>query len=203
MCSIFRSPLASCGILILPAILIALSPIDVTAVPMTYTYEGNFFVTISDFDPPPGSYSTTDRVTGSFTTASVLAANLPLQDLTPTAFSFNDGRNTLSSDTLGINVIAFQIGTDAMASISKWDIEIQLPFPNDPRLIGDEELNIKTISGSFDFGQITYFHGTGTVGDFGTVSNSPGTWAQATPEPSVLLLLGSGLAGLCWYRRSN
>jgi hypothetical protein len=57
-----------------------------------YTYTGNPFTVFSGLDACPPVCN----ISGSFTLASPLAANLPFEAITPTAFSFTDGSVTVT-----------------------------------------------------------------------------------------------------------
>src|SRR6476620_8240745 len=66
-------------------------PASVQAVPTTYQYTGNPFTDVS------GPYTTSDFVSGMVTLAGPLGANMPLTEVTPIAFTFFDGVQTISS----------------------------------------------------------------------------------------------------------
>ena len=66
-------------------------PASVQAVPTTYRYTGNPFTFVS------GPYTTSDFVTAMVTLAGPLGANMPLTDVTPTAFTFSDGVQTITN----------------------------------------------------------------------------------------------------------
>ena len=72
-----------------------LTAASVQAIPITYTYTGNPFTTAS------GTYTTSDFVSGMLTLAGPLAANMPLTPVTPIAFSFSDGVQTLTTPPPG------------------------------------------------------------------------------------------------------
>ena len=82
----------------LPKILLALTgvaalslayPASVQAVPTTYRYTGNHFTDVC------GPYTTSMFVTAMVTLAGPLGANMPLTDVTPIAFTFFDGVQTI------------------------------------------------------------------------------------------------------------
>ena len=70
---------------------------------VVYTYTGN------DFTFATAPYTTTDRVIASFDLPSVLAPNLVLTTITPSAWSFTDGVQTLTQATS--SPLAFEVGT--------------------------------------------------------------------------------------------
>src|SRR4029453_11853479 len=100
----------------LPKILLALTgvaalslayPASVQA-SVTYQYTGNHFTEVS------GPYTTSMFVTVMVTFAAPLGGTLPpFTDVTPIAFTFFDGVQTLSSSTPGIFIDAIQVGTNA------------------------------------------------------------------------------------------
>src|SRR5258708_6231145 len=94
-----------------------LTAASVQAVPITYTYTGNTFTTVTDPD-----YTTSDSVSGMLTLASPLAANSPLSLVTPTSFSFTDGVQLIS--TTVDNIVSIQVGTGPTGEIIIWNIHL-------------------------------------------------------------------------------
>lgn len=96
----------------------------------TYTYTGTNYLTVS------GGYTTSMQITGSFTTASPLAANLSNARIGPsglnlvTSWSFNDGVQTLTnanSELLYGNLDAFDVSTDGLGNITAFSIGFMNP----------------------------------------------------------------------------
>jgi hypothetical protein len=159
----------------LPKILLALTavaalsvvyPASVQAVPTTYQYTGNHFTTVH------GGYTTSMFVSGMVTLAGPLAPNMPLTDVTPTAFTFSDGLQTLTNLTPSVSSL-FRFATGPTGAISAWRInvtEIGPPFPS-----------IATVSAG------------GTVGDegvldpanFGSNRDAPGEWTTVAGVPDT------------------
>jgi hypothetical protein len=150
----------------LPKILLALTavamlsvgyPASVQAVPTTYQYTGNPFTTVT------APYTTSDFVSGMLTLAGPLAPNLPLTDVTPTAFTFSDGVQTMTN--LNAAGFLFQFATDGSGDITQWII----------RVIGLSGAEIQTNEpiGGFAFDEGTTELGAGMGANAGT----PGTWS--------------------------
>ena len=115
----------------------------------TYVYTG------SNYAGTMGSYSTSMKTTGSFTTASPLAANLTFAPIGPgglnlvTQWSFNDGINTLTnlnSEPLGGWLSSFSVSTDASGHITEFQIEIM--NPPSPNTVGQVMNSISVYSTS-------------------------------------------------------
>src|SRR5947207_7645864 len=87
------------------------------AVPTTYVYTGNPFT----FAVSP--YTTSDRVTGTVELASPLPPNFDLATVSPLAFSFSDGVQTITSATVG-EVGVFKFHTDSTGSITEWEVSL-------------------------------------------------------------------------------
>jgi hypothetical protein len=172
-------------------------PLSMKAQSFTYTYTGsnfNFSTVNGSIQNPPGTvaapYSTSDFVTGTFT------INGPINNLNNATFfdngpfSFNDGVQTLSSSN-GADLFV-DISTDGSGNITSYSIGAQSTADlNDFITIGS--FGSPGSFGKFDTGTNIVAAGTNT---FGTMS-AP----AATPEPSSLALLGSGLAGIAFNVR--
>jgi hypothetical protein len=97
----------------------------------TYTYTGLNY----NFVAVP--YTTSMSITGSFTTASPLPANLPITDIGPngtnlvTGWTFNDGINTYTQANSVVlpQLGTFRIATDASGNITSFYIQIEQPLP--------------------------------------------------------------------------
>jgi hypothetical protein len=83
-----------------------------------YTYTGNPFTVFSGLDVCPPVCN----ISGSFTLASPLAANLPFEAITPTAFSFTDGSVTVTEGASEGG--RFEVATDSGGNISFWEIAL-------------------------------------------------------------------------------
>jgi hypothetical protein len=162
----------------------------------TYTYTGNSLGPDppNTFYPP---YTTSDSVTGYFTLNTSLADNLPnMTDITGlvTNFSFTDGVQTFNASSSLADEV-FEVATNNNGAIDGWEVFLAAPSGN----------GILSCNGDFsrsDACSPGNGWGVGGAGDEVFYSGSvglreadPGNWT-ATPEPSSLVLLGSGILGL-------
>jgi hypothetical protein len=147
----------------------------VHAASITYTYTGNSFTDVT------GPYSTSDMVTGFVTFSSPLAANLPLTAETPTAFSFSDGVQTITSANATSTDFIFATGKHG--EIVEWLIEVETSGGVDLIESGDEGPGTSEDIGLMDVGR-------------GFNSGNPGVWTgggASVPDSGAtsLLLLAS------------
>jgi len=159
-----------------------------------YTYTGNHFTHADAL-----YFTTTERVSGSFTLSSPLAPNMSLTAITPVQFSFSDGRATFTNATT--LPPEFDVATDSTGNIAYWLIYLyNRDNTNDVRTFNTGEL--------VDDAGVAYVNLQGS--QYGSyVYNDPGTWTVFTtdspspvPEPSSLLMLASGaIGGLGVFRR--
>ena len=169
------------GMKALPKILLALTgvaalslayPASVQAVPTTYQYTGHHFTDVS------GPYTTSMFVSGMVTLAGPLGANMPLTEVTPIAFTFFDGVQTLSSTTPGLPNQDFSFATNARGEITSWFI-----------LVADVDRSheIATSAGHNLFTGDAGF----TAPDTAFNSFMPGVWrpGSATPDTGSTLSL--------------
>jgi hypothetical protein len=190
----------------------------------TYTYTGNNFNSTTDTLEIAGAYDLNMKISGSFTLASPLVADLFEQNIFADvlAFSFSDGRNTLTS--LNTNsVLSFQVSTDASGNITDWVINLQNePMPPSGLgglpLVGAQFFQIWTTLG-FDRGFISEcrsnFGSPPACTNFvyqesgrydSTLPFTPGTWAVSDVSPVplppsiVLQLTGLALVSLLAWR---
>jgi hypothetical protein len=174
--SLFLSAL----LLVLPAPLLA---------DTVYTYTGNDFNTISS----PSVFTTADSISGSFTVATPLGANLEVE-VQPVSFSFSDGVETFTqaNTTASSNLVVF---TDASGDIIAWDIS----------LISSDSTNVLTSDDNFIDEGFALVNG---VAESGFVEHDSGTWSvsetgdpSVAPEPSTLTFMATGALGLVGVMR--
>ena len=161
-----------------PKILLALTgvaalslayPSKVQAVPTMYHYTGNPFTLVG------GAYTTSDFVMAMVTLAGPLGANMPLTDVTPTAFILSDRVQTISSSTPNLDLAMFAFATDASGEITSWEVHVNIFVTR----------GIETV------------HAGGSTVDqgesrgFGANFDTPGVWTRghATPDAGSTLSL--------------
>lgn len=167
----------------------------------TYVYTGQNYNFVS------GPYTTAMSITGSFTTASPLPANMPITDIGPngsnlvTAWSFNDGVNTYTQANSVVlpQLGTFRIGTDASGSIVSFYIQMEQPLP--PHSVGQLLSVLDVVNIGFNQSQgivgapcltlsgnvcATLGNGAG-FGD----STSSGSFAPAVAVPTIAKAFGA------------
>jgi hypothetical protein len=185
-----------------------------------YTYTGNNYTDLFDDPVPSGNYTAAMGVSGSFTLASPLAANLVWLSTESfitsdvVSFSFFDGRNTLTN--LNTSFSQFEVSTDATGAIVEWSITLDSPHGTTD---GDQFFEIVTqgpAAGENDFGStgqcVASLDPTCGVfyADTAHTYDNPGIWSaatieSATPLPAALPLFATGLGafGLLSWRRKR
>jgi hypothetical protein len=156
----------------------------------TYTYTGNPFTDLY------GPYTTSDYLSITLNMSAPLADNLPGVYVTPDSWSITDGIYSDSSADAG-SLVEFGFVTDGSGVISEWYVEDE-SFSS-----GTEFITVNIPATDSDTATIADLSRTNLSGDGGTVGgenvNDPGTWTETTsdtPEPSSLVLFGTGLVAL-------
>jgi hypothetical protein len=188
-----------------------------------YDYVSPNYVFVADDDPPSGTYTNANMAKGWIELPSALPANLPYSfgnlgsSFAPgdiLDFEWDDGRRQTSFSDAD-NVWAFGVGTDASGNITDWGVIVGAgALANLPELqLGDQLWQNETSTPSVGFGNTVsgIFECAVTGGcdpyltanaDLAGVAAS-GEWSLRVPEPSIALLLFSGLAGIGLVRRRN
>jgi PEP-CTERM motif len=171
-----------------------------------YTYTG------TPYSYCTGSYTcngTTPSLNVTLDLGSALAGGLTFANITGSvnSFSFDDGVDVSLTNT-NATASQFYVTTDASGNITGWTLEAAENCYNgfDCFESGYGGKLAVTVGGSgfdYTFNNIPGPTGPIILGGGGT-QNAPGQWSTSTPtpEPSTLLLFGSGLPGLLvWAKR--
>ncbi|MBP6251815.1 MAG: hypothetical protein KA387_03605 [Rubrivivax sp.] len=200
-------------ILPLTLALTLLLPMASHAAPTLYAYTGRPFDFVSADSPfIPGAYTAQMSVTGWLVLSEPLPANTSPRVVTPTAFSFTDGRFTYSSETSDLSLFFMVLETDSQGGLIGWNMAMER---RDSDLTGDGTALWNTWGdcdsghyGCFEYGEVSLQ----TSPPYGVREYAeayrPGSWtiAPAVPEPSaqalllagLLLLVAAGPAGRAW-----
>lgn len=161
----------------------------------TYEYTGNPFNNFGSGVSCTGSCA----ITITMTLSAPLGDNLSGSDVTPLSFSITDGALSSGAITLNQNNAgsesAFSFSTNASGDITNWFVQVFAPSSPGQVVL---ELLTTSISEEPNDCAASYPFGTGCLANN---VYDPGTWTSesstsTTPEPSSLLLLGTGLLGL-------
>jgi hypothetical protein len=132
-----------------------------------YTYTGNPFTDVS------GPYTTSDRVTATVTLASPFGPNMPLTIVTPLAFSFSDGVQTITDLNVLSTSIAFETGQTGV--ITEWEIQVISGF------------GVVRTTNTPPLGDVVDVGAMGPAQGFNRFA--PGEWASIVPEVGSTLAL--------------
>lgn len=199
----FRRRLAKPSLALL-ALAAALYAPSARADTFTYTYTGNDFTTLAAGGGAPQVFTetpseTNDQIVVSFTVSSALGDNLINSLLSPTSFSLSDGVDTITNTSANLDSAAtyFYVSTDGSGNITGWSIDGRT---NTAGVLDQIETEWPVASNEYvDFAGHDDDNSNGTYAT--AQSFTEGTWTvaddttAATPEPSSLLLLATGLAG--------
>jgi hypothetical protein len=149
-----------------------------------YTYTGNTY-TFNNGD----IYNPSGHISGSFDLASPLGANETWEVVNPLSFTFTDGTFTLTKATVFPEFAeSFEIETDASGNITAWNIALEdIPF----HYIFTENIGPYVSDYAVDPFAPAYAY-AGNMQDAGTWTSSA---PSPVPEPSTILLFGTGILG--------
>jgi hypothetical protein len=170
----------------------------------TYVYTGNPFNEFFGADSCSMGVGEC-ALSGSFTVAAPLAANMAFGSVTPVSFSFTDGVNTITSaDTLTLDIL--EVATNSSGQIVEWYFHFNVNAPGDSTL----ELTSDTDPPLATQGDLTGVESNVSPYPFSAIADlfgSPGSWSVAgattVPEPCSLALLGIAVTGIVRLRRKS
>lgn len=176
-------------------VLVSQGPAAATTI---YTYTGNPFTVITDSPGIPGSFTTSDSISGSFSVAAPVApgSGSVLTNVV-SSYQFSNGRTQFNETNSRLDSLS--ISTDAAGQVSAWGFVFSAGY------LDAGGIRVAVSDLGEDLGGIIQ----PLAQDVGSVSDQPGTWAITTvPEPrasafalvSILLVaFGSraGAAGRC------
>jgi PEP-CTERM motif len=195
-----KEPHFSLGLSIIVGITMAVLGAASATASVIYDYTGPNFATAV----PP--YTTSDNITAHITLSAALLPNLPDTFVTPTAFSFNDGVQTISDQTPGVNLVQVIFSTDMNSHIVDWNLIVRLPtaIPGNTNTIETQGFPLA----AFFNDTAEFFDANGNLTLAFTAANT-GQWTiqsqSAVPEPSTwaMMLLGFAGIGFMAYRRKS
>jgi hypothetical protein len=186
-----------------------------------YTYTGNSYDSVSNWDQSSGTagydfYDTSMSVSGNFLLYTELTEGA--SDLVGMIgeYSFNDGNNVVTN--ANSNVVGFDVIADASGNILEWSLQVEriLTTPGDMYNTPYDwfDLTISTTNYGGSEADSAYLWqcppssnicGIGPYEGSASVSNNSGAWIKtsAVPIPAAAWLFGSALAGLGWMRRKQ
>jgi len=188
-----RKSLLAISAVLLTCAVALLSPAALYA-GVEYTYAGNPLGPDPPytFNPP---YTASDSVKGYFTVGASLGDNLAFTNITGlvTSFWFTDGVQTLTQNTPGVSD-TIEVATDGSGEVDAWEVEVGdcvncIILSCNGDLTGTDACSPGNGWGVGGAADETFYPGS-----VGLIEGYPGKWS--VPEPSSVVLLGSGVLGL-------
>ena len=189
---------------VVPAVLaLALTMTAGPALAETYRFTGANYIVISNecsAGPSCPPYTNAMSLSGSFSTAAPLAANLPAgTEITAqvTAYSFSDGVNTYSSADPDARIRTFQVGTDGLGNIAAENIQLTRWLTGStPHAPGDQFATAGILNGDLTVALSPLpCQVVGIADSFGATSNVPDTCVEGTADSSTTNTGSSETAG--------
>ena len=186
-----------------PAVLaLALTMTAGPALAETYRFTGANYIVISNeciAGPSCPPYTNAMSLSGSFSTAAPLAANLPAgTEITAqvTAYSFSDGVNTYSSAAPDARIRTFQVGTDGQGNIAAENIQLTRWLSGSaPHAPGDQFAAAGVLNGLTEALSPLPCQVVGIADSFGATSNIPDTCVEGTGGVDTVNAASSATAG--------
>ena len=169
-------------------------PASVQAVPTTYQYTGNPFTDVS------GPYTMSMFVTAMVTLADPLGANMPLTQVTPTAFTLSDGVQTITN--LNANFAEFLFATGALGAITEWYVRVEAEYGELSKESITSTRGVLPHGATYDEGVFSSSLRNG----IGTNAGRPGEWtpdAGSTLSLMMLALMALGLVARRFQRAAG
>jgi hypothetical protein len=151
MMHVFRPRLGTCG----AALWLLFAP---GAWSTTHRYYGAAYTTVNNYTTcssgPCANFSTAMNVSGSFTTATALAASLTNANVASqvTSYSFSDGINTYSSANANTRIYRFNVSTNSAGQVSSTSILLELWLTGTSPHSTNDRFSYVSISTASSFG---------------------------------------------------
>ncbi|BCS30917.1 hypothetical protein TBR22_A01180 [Luteitalea sp. TBR-22] len=182
-----------------------------------YTYTGNTFGFVSVQGPtaPADPYTTSDRVSVVLELPVALQGNLDMVPVAPSTFTFTDGVSVVTQANATFS--QFEVSTDGAGNIVAWQMQAeiravavgggvirQIITNNSAVQVADRGFDI--LCGPGSNGLACVLEDEPYYDNRAVIMDSPGSWSREivdspVPEPTSMVLFGTGLIGLVARRR--
>lgn len=126
----------------------------------TYTYTGGNYYSVTNYTTcgtgTCANFTTSMRITGSFTTSAPLAANLSLQNVAAqvTSYSFSDGVTTFANSDSNTRLYQILVDTDGSGRVTWASVLLELWRTGTSPHAAGNRLDFLFSDGSDDFGHV-------------------------------------------------